>query len=96
VLAASTQLRLARQLACDQRLAWERPRPPGKLSPYRVRRGFSRLLCALGTPASAPKPAGRSPGRPKGRRSGPAVRCPAIKKPTTKPRKKPSKTAKAA
>ncbi|HEY5990420.1 MAG TPA: hypothetical protein VIV12_29135, partial [Streptosporangiaceae bacterium] len=61
VLAAYTQLRLAREVAGDQRLPWERPRPPGQLSPYRVRRGFPRLLCALGTPASAPKPAGRSP-----------------------------------
>jgi hypothetical protein len=96
VLAAYTQLRLARQLACDQRLPWERPRPQPRLSPYRVRRGFPRLLCTLGSPAAAPKPSGRSPGRPKGRCSGPAVRYPAIKKPATKPRKKPSKAAKAA
>jgi DDE superfamily endonuclease len=92
VVAGYTQLRLARQLVADQRLAWERPRPPGKLSPYRVRRGFSRLLCAVGSPASAPKPAGRSPGRPKGRCSGPAARYPAIKK----PRNKPPTTARAA
>jgi DDE superfamily endonuclease len=85
VLAGYAQLRLAREIACDRRLPWERPRPPGKLSPYRVRRGFPRLLCALGSPAAAPKPAGRSPGRPKGRCSGPAVRYPAIKKPRNKP-----------
>jgi hypothetical protein len=91
VVAGYTQLRLARQLVADQRLAWERPRPPGQLSPYRVRRGFSRLLCVVGSSASAPKPAGRSPGRPKGRRSGPAPRHPAIKKPTKKPRKKHTK-----
>jgi DDE superfamily endonuclease len=100
VLAAYTQLRLARQLACDQRLPWERPRPQPRLSPYRVRRGFARLLCALGSPAAAPKPSGRSPGRPKGRRSGPALRHPAVKKPaaspTNKPRKKPTRAAKAA
>ena len=96
VLAGYTQLRLARQIVADQRLAWERPRPPGQLSPYRVRRGFSRLLCVLGSPAAAPKPSGRSPGRPKGRCSGPAVRHPAIKKPTNKPRKQAAKTAKAA
>ena len=96
VVAAYTQLRLARELVADQRLAWERPRPPGQLSPYRVRRGVSRLLCALGSPAAAPKPSGRSPGRPKGRRSGPAVRHPAIKKPTKKPRKKRPTTTKAA
>lgn len=96
VVAAYSQLRLARELVADQRLAWERPRPPGQLSPYRVRRGFSRLLCAVGSPAAAPKPSGRSPGRPKGRRSGPSVRHPAIKKPTKKPRKKPPTTTKAA
>ena len=100
VLASYTQLRLARQLTTDARLPWERPRPPGKLSPYRVRRGFPRLLCVLGSPASAPKPAGRSPGRPKGSRPGPAARYPAVKKPATKPtnkpRKKPTRAAKAA
>ena len=96
VLAAYTQLRLARQIAGDQRLPWERPRPQPRLSPYRVRRGFPRLLCALGSPAATPKPAGHSPGRPKGRRSGPAVRYPALKKPAKKPRKKPPTTAKAA
>jgi hypothetical protein len=81
VLTAYTQLRLARQVAGDQRLPWERPRPLPRLSPYRVRRGFPRLLCALGSPAATPKPSGRSPGRPKGRATGPAARYPAIKKP---------------
>jgi hypothetical protein len=96
VLACYTQLRLARQVAADARLPWERPRPQPRLSPYRVRRGFPQLLAALGSPATAPKPAGRSPGRPKGRSSGPAARYPAIKKPAKKPRKKPLTTAKAA
>ena len=96
MVAGYTQLRLARQLVVDQRQAWERPRPPGQLSPYRARRGFPRLLCAVGSPAAAPKPSGRSPGRSKGRRSGPAVRHPAIKKPTKKPRKKRPTTTKAA
>jgi hypothetical protein len=96
VLAAYTQLRLARAVTEDQRLAWERPRPPGQLSPYRVRRGFPRLLCAVGSPAAAPKPSGRSPGRPKCHRSGAALRHPAVKKLTTKTRKKPTRTTKAA
>jgi hypothetical protein len=96
VLAAYTQLRLARQVATDARLPWERPRPQPRLSPYRVRRGFPRLLCALGSPAATPKPSGRSPGRPKGRPSGPATRYPAVKKPAKKPRSKPPTTAKAA
>ena len=96
VVAGYTQLRLARQVASDQRLPWERPRPRPRLSPYRVRRGFPQLLIRLGSPASAPKPAGRPPGRPKGRCSGPATRYPAIKKPTKKPRKKAAKLAEAA
>jgi hypothetical protein len=96
VLACYAQLRLARQVVADGRLPWERPRPPGRRSPVRVCRGFPRLLCALGSPAAAPKPAGRSPGRPKGRASGPAVRYPAIKKHAKKPRKKPPTPANAA
>jgi hypothetical protein len=96
VLASYAQLRLARAVACDQRLPWERPRPQPRLSPVRVRRGFPQLLARLGSPASAPKPAGRSPGRPKGRVSGPAARYPAIKKPTKKPRRKRATAAKAA
>jgi hypothetical protein len=96
VLAGYTQLRLARAAVADRRLPWERPRPQLRLSPYRVRRGFPRLLCALGSPAAAPKPSGSSPGRPKGCSSGPATRYPAIKKPAKKPRKKPPTTAKAA
>jgi hypothetical protein len=95
VLAAYTQLRLAREAARDQRLPWERPRPQPRLSPYRVRRGFPRLLCTLGSPATTPKPSGRSPGRPKGRASGPAARYPAIKKPTKKRRIKQTKATKA-
>jgi hypothetical protein len=96
VLAGYTQLRLARAVAADQRLPWERARPQPRLSPYRVRRGFPRLLCALGSPAAAPKPSGDSSGRPKGRASGPAVRHPALKKPAKKPRNRSPRTARAA
>jgi hypothetical protein len=96
VLAADTQLRLARAVVADARLPWERPRPPGRLSPVRVCRGFPRLLVRLGSPAATPKPAGRSPGRPKGRCSGPAMRYPAIKKPAKKASKKATTATKAA
>ena len=92
MLAAYTQLRLARQIATDARLPWEVPRPQPRPSPYRVRRGFPRLLCVLGSPAAAPKPSGSAPGRPKGRPSGPATRYPAIKKPASKTRKRTPKT----
>ncbi len=80
VLAAYTQLRLARTLVADRRLPWERRHPPGRLTPNRVRRAVPALLLALGSPARVPQPCGRSPGRPKGRRSGPAPRHPTIKK----------------
>jgi hypothetical protein len=80
VIAAYTLLRLLKPAVRDRRLPWERPLAPEALTPCRVRRGLSALLPLLGTPAAMPKPAGRSPGRPKGRRSGRATRHPAIKK----------------
>jgi DDE superfamily endonuclease len=79
VVAAYTQLRLARERVADLRLPWERRYDRGRLTPVRVHRVVSSLLLELGTPASAPKPCGRSPGRPKGRLSGRAKRYPAIK-----------------
>ncbi|MDH6436625.1 hypothetical protein M2158_005166 [Streptomyces sp. SAI-144] len=39
VVAAHTQLRLARALAEDLRRPWEKPAEPGRLTPARVRRG---------------------------------------------------------
>jgi hypothetical protein len=80
VVAAYTQLRLARACVADLRLPWERRYDTGRLTPVRVHRVVSSLLVELGTPAKAPKPCGRSPGRPKGRLSGRAKRYPAIKK----------------
>lgn len=80
ILAAYAQLRFVRSVVADRCLPWERPLAIHKLTPTRVLRNFASLLPALGTPASAPKPCGRSPGRPKGSRSGPAKRYPALKK----------------
>jgi hypothetical protein len=68
VILAYVQLRLARPLVVDHRLPWKAPLPEGKITPARIRRAFSQLLPTLGRLASAPKPCGRSPGRPKGRR----------------------------
>ena len=65
VVIASTILRLAKPLVRNRRLPWERPRPPYRLTPYRVQRAVSALLPGLGTPADPAKPCGRSPGRPK-------------------------------
>ena len=80
IIAVLTQLRLARALAEDHRLPWERRRRPGRLTPGRVRRDFGRLITLTGTPASPPKPSRAGPGRPKGRTSTPATRHPVIKK----------------
>lgn len=83
VLLAYTLLRLARPFVDERRLPWERALPAEHarhLTPGRVRRGFAALLGRLGTPAAAAQPCGRSPGRPKGRRSLPATRYPVVKK----------------
>jgi hypothetical protein len=80
VVAAYTQLRLARGLVADDRLPWERPCDPAKLTPVRVRRGFRRLRAMLGTPASPPKSTTAGPGRPRGTRRPPRTRYPALKK----------------
>jgi hypothetical protein len=80
VLLAYAQLGLARSCADDSRLPWEHPQLERRLTPCRTLRGFAALLAALSTPARAPKPCGRSPGRPKGRLSGRAQRYPALKK----------------
>ncbi|GAA1760130.1 hypothetical protein GCM10009767_19090 [Kocuria aegyptia] len=66
VIAAHTQLRLARHLAVDLRRPWEKPLPPERLTPARVRRGFRHLRAKTSQPASAPKPSHPGPGRPPG------------------------------
>ena len=66
VIAAHTQLRLARELTVDLRRPWERPCPAGRLTPARVRRGFRRLRAKITLPARAPKPTRPGPGRPPG------------------------------
>jgi hypothetical protein len=66
LIAAYTQLRLAAALAADLRLPWQRPQPPGTMTPARVRRGFRRVRDTVRTPAAPPKPGKPGPGRPKG------------------------------
>lgn len=67
IIVAYTQLRLARHLTDDLRRPWERPAPPGRLTPARIRRGYRNLHRKLPQPASAPKPSRPGPGRPPGR-----------------------------
>ncbi len=66
LILAYAQLRLARPLAADLRLPWQRPCPPGRLTPARVRRGFRNIRQMLPCRASAPKPGKPGPGRPPG------------------------------
>lgn len=85
ILTAFTQLRLASTLVIDHRLPWQPPLPAHKMTPGRVRAGFAHLLPRLNTPATWPKPFRPGPGRPKGRKSTPAPRYPALKKAEVKP-----------
>jgi len=66
IITAHTQLRLARPLAADLRLPWERPAAAGRLTPARVRRGFRNIRATMPCPAGAPKPGKPGPGRPPG------------------------------
>jgi len=93
ILAACTQLHLARRAVPDLRKPWERPVPPGKdPSPVRARRAFRHVRARLGTPARGPKPSAPGPGRPKGSTRGPAPRHEVEKKtePPARGRKPPA------
>jgi hypothetical protein len=66
LITCHTQLRLARPLAIDLRRPWEKPAPPARLTPARVRRGFRNIHAKTLSPAAAPKPSRPGPGRPPG------------------------------
>ena len=78
LLLAYVPLRLARDVVGDVRLPWQPALPLERRTPARIRRAFSHVLPQLGSPVCVPKPCGRSPGRPKGKRSPPAPRFPAV------------------
>jgi DDE superfamily endonuclease len=71
---------LARPLVADQRLPWERPLPPERLTPARVRRACGSLLLPLGTPARPVRTRGKAPGRRPGQGLGPRPRHPVIRR----------------
>lgn len=85
------QLWLARQACIDSPLPWQSPQD--KLSPGRVAQAFPVILAAIGTPAQAPKPRGKSPGRAQGHQPSPRLRYPTVKKHASK-RKKSEKSPK--
>ena len=88
VICAWTQLYLARSLAAATRLPWQRPAPPGEMTPGQVRAGFRRARQTTGTPASPAKPAGPGPGRPKGSRNARKAPRQPVGKPQVKPKTK--------
>ena len=80
VAIAHNHLVLARSLVEPELRPWENKQRA--CSPQQVRRGFSKLLGRLGTPARAPQPRGKSKGRSKGAKIGKATRFPIVcKKP---------------
>jgi hypothetical protein len=76
------QLWLARAVVTDQRLPWERPLPPERLTPGRVCRVVGTLLAALGSPVRPVRTRGKSPGRQTGERPGRRRRYPVVKRAT--------------
>lgn len=78
VAMAHNQLVLARPVVEPELRPWEsKHRLP---TPQQVRRGISKLLPRLGTPARPAQPRGKSPGRQKGGKYGKAKRFAVVKK----------------
>lgn len=59
------ELYLAREVVADCPLPWQKPE--AEKTAGRVCQGMGGVLAAIGTPAQAPKPRGKSPGWRKGR-----------------------------
>ena len=81
----SWQLWLARDSVKDSPLPWQKQQTD--LTPGRVAQGFPALRAAIGTPASEPKPRGKSSGWPLGQPRQKRTRYPVVKKTTFKPKK---------
>jgi hypothetical protein len=80
---AYVQLWLARSLAEAMPRPWERylAKPQaGVASPTATQRDLVRIIGQIGTPAAAPKPRGKSPGRVRGTRLVPRERHQVVKK----------------
>jgi hypothetical protein len=70
-------------MASDLPRPWERYLPSAvekQPTPAMVLRDMSRIIRQIGTPAPAPKPRGKSPGRRKGTKLTPRSRQPVTKK----------------
>ena len=87
----SWQLWLARADCSDSPLPWQKPLKDK--TPGRVASAFAAILVAIGTPAEAPKPRGKSTGWPTGKQRTPRSRFPTVKKTYSKPKYKPKTAA---
>ena len=85
VACVHNQLVLARPLVQGVYRPWEHRR--AVLTLPQVRRAMPTLLLELGTPARAPQPRGKAPGRPKEFHPQPAARHPVIRKTSKKSKK---------
>ena len=92
IMAAYAQLWLARGLAADIRLPWQRPCPAGRLTPARVRRGFRNIRQALPGLAAYRNPASPAPAARPARRIGARPPATTWARPSsaTNPRRKPA------
>lgn len=87
----SWQLWMARHHTLDTPLPWQKPLV--NLTPGRVANGFAALLVTIGTPAESPKPRGKSPGWPTGKRRTPRQQFPTVRKTYSKPKAEPNVAA---
>jgi hypothetical protein len=83
VALAYTQLLLARTVVTAQPRPWDpkfRRDPQRPLTPGQVRQAWPAFSHGLGTPAQAPRPSGKSPGRSAGFQPTPRPRFPVVSK----------------
>jgi hypothetical protein len=82
------ELWLARDIVADNPLPWQKSLD--KLTPGRVAQAMGGVLAAIGTPATSPKPRGKSPGWEPGKPRTRKNRYPTVKKRAAQTRKDPS------
>jgi len=78
VALAHWMLFLARPIVKDNPLPWQKAQT--RLTPQRVRQSLWTIFLQIGTPARLPKPRGKPPGWPKGKRRTPKLRHNVVKK----------------
>jgi hypothetical protein len=78
---ACWMLFLARAIVTDHPWPWQKAQ--AQLTPQRVQQSLRPIFALIGNPARLPKPRGKSPGWPKGRRRTPKPRFAVVKKTAT-------------